>query len=386
MSYSYYLFNLKMELAQLMILVGFIGSSSMLFYIIINICLKLFGIHACEYSTNNDASKLAIITKYIEKTHIFSTSIYGDNKPVGLVVGKWYIAYITTLSIQKRDSVSIGYTVTCWSSRFGHTKSLLDDFVDLEKGMNTYDEKHRTPIKTLEIWRHVGAYKSDTIEKFEIPFINKECDKQQEVITYMHKMAQTSFENEFGYRLIAMIAGPSGTGKSQIAKQFATTINATICDDFNPTSAGENFASLIKTVKPTKKKPLVVLFDEGDKIIERIHEKIKEHEFFVTAAIDKASFNKFMDQLSNYDNVFVIFTMNSTFNAIDKLDRSYTRCGRVNLKVNFGGDESYNTNDVNFLQVEVSNNIAEEINTIRFTQKPVEITTKNVTGEIKKIV
>ena len=371
-----------MELAQLMILVGFIGSSSMLFYIIINICLKPFGIHACEYSTNNDASKLVIITKYIEKTHIFSTSIHGDNKPVGLVVGKWYIAYITTLSIQKRDSVSIGYTVTLWSSRFGHTKSLSDDFVDLEKGTNLDDEKH----ETLEIWRHVGAYKSDAIEKFEITFNNKECDEQQEVITRMQQMAQTSYDNGFGYRLIAMIAGPSGTGKSQIAKQFATTINATISDDFNPTSAGENFASLIRTVKPTKKKPLVVLLDEGDKIIERIHAGIKEHEFFVTVAIDKASFNKFMDQLSNYDNVFVIITMNSTFNAIDQLDPSYIRCGRVDLKVNFGGDDSYNTDDVNFLQVKVLNNIAEKINTIRFTPKPVEITTKYVTGEIKKVV
>jgi SpoVK/Ycf46/Vps4 family AAA+-type ATPase len=189
----------------------------------------------------------------------------------------------------------------------------------------------------------------------------------------MQKMAQTSFENGYGYRLITMIAGPSGTGKSQIAKQFATTINATISDDFNPTKAGENFTSLIKTVKPTKKKPLVVLLDEGDKMIERIHLGIKEHEFFVTTAIDKASFNKFMDQLSNYDNVFVIFTMNSTFNAIDTLDQSYTRCGRVDLKVNFGGDDSYNTDDVNFLQVKLINNIAKNINTIRFTPKSVEI-------------
>ena len=91
-----------------------------------------------------------------------------------------------------------------------------------------------------------------------------------------------------------------------------------------------------------------------------------------------------MDQLSNYDNVFVIITMNSTFNAIDQLDPSYTRCGRVDLKVNFGGDDSYNTDDVNFLQV--LNNIAEKINTIRFTPKPVEITTEDVTVKIKKVV
>jgi hypothetical protein len=89
-----------------------------------------------------------------------------------------------------------------------------------------------------------------------------------------------------------------------------------------------------------------------------------------------------MDQLSNYDNVFVIITMNSTFNAIDTLDHSYTKCGRVDLKVNFGGDDSYNTNDVNFLQVKVLHNIAEQINTIRFTPKPVKILTDEPKKEI----
>ena len=71
---------------------------------------------------------------------------------------------------------------------------------------------------------------------------------------------------------------------------------------------------------------------------------------------------------------------------MEQLDPSYTRCGRVDLKVNFGGDESYNTGDVNFLQVKVLNNIAEKINTIRFTPNPVEITTEDVTGEIKKVI
>lgn len=365
-----------MELAQLMILVGFISSSNMLFYIIINLCLKLFAIHAYEYSTNCDASKVVIITKYIEKTHILSSSIHGDNKPIGIVIGKWYIAYITTINIPKRDSVSIGYTVTFWSSRIGHTKSLSDDLVDLKKGMNTNDDKH----ETLEIWRHVGAYKSDTLEKFVIPFNNKECYEQDKVIKHMKEMAQTSYENGFGNRLIVMIAGPSGTGKSQIAKQFAKIMNATISDDFNPTRAGENYASLIKTIKPTKKKPLVVLLDEGDKTFQRIHAGIKEHEFFVTPAIDKATHNMFMDRLSNYDNVFVIITMNSTFNSIDELDPSYTRYGRVDLKVNFGGDDSYNSE--NCFKVNISNNIAKNINTIRFTQKPV-ITS---ISEIKKVV
>ena len=368
-----------MELAQLMILVGFIGSSSMLFYIIINICLKFFAIHACEFNTNGDASKVAIIAKYIDKSHIFSTSTHGDKKPIGLVIGIWYIAYITTISIQKRDSVSIGYTIIFWSSIMGHKKSFSDDFVDIEKEINS-DDKCMNTIKT---WRHVGAYKSTTIEQFDISFFNEDCAEQLKVIKHMKKLIQTSCDNEFGNRLIVMIAGPSGTGKSQIAKQFAKIMNATISDNFNPTCAGENFESLIKTINPTKKNPLVVLLDEGDKTIKQIHTGIKEHEFFVTPTTDKTSYNRFMDRLGDYDNVFVIITMNSTFNAIDKLDPSYTRCGRIDLKVNFGGDESYNPANGYFIHVKPFANIAKDINLKRFTPKIEVNPTENIISDIK---
>ena len=68
------------------------------------------------------------------------------------------------------------------------------------------------------------------------------------------------------------------------------------------------------------------------------------------------------------------------------LDSSYTRCGHVDLRVNYGDDDLYNTDDNNFFQVKVLNNIAEKINTICVTPKPVEITTEDVTGEIKKVV
>ena len=169
-----------------------------------------------------------------------------------------------------------------------------------------------------------------------------------------------------------MIAGPSGTGKSQIAKQFAMAMGATFSDDFVPTHAGENFASLIKNVKPTRSKPLVVLLDEGDKTFKRIHEgTVKEHEFFVTPVADKASHNTFMDRIGEHDNVFVIITMNSTFNEIDELDPSYTRCGRIDLKVNFGGNESYKSADETcYVHVRPFKNIAIDRHAKRFTAKP----------------
>lgn len=371
-----------MELAQLMILVGFIETSSMLFYIILNICLKLIGIHAHEFCTNTDASTVVIITKYIEKYHFISTSTHGG-KPVGLIIGKYFVAYITIFKIQQRDDVKVGYTIIFWSSNKGHKKSLSYDSDDLKKEI---PEDDNIIMNTIETWRHIGAYKSDTIEKFSIPFYNNSCHEQEEVITLMKKMCETSFENGYGMRLIVMIAGPSGTGKSQIAKQFAKKMNATLLDDFNPTSSGQNYPSLIKTIKPTRDKPLTVLIDESDKIIEEIHKGLSEHEFLVTPATNKATFNTFMDRLADSDNVIVIFTMNSTFNYIDSLDSSYTRCGRINLKINFGGDDTYNPTEGDYFHVKPFKNIATTINTKRFTSKSIVISNIESQDKIKKSV
>lgn len=356
-----------MELAQLMILVGFVGTSSMLFYVITNLCLKLVGIHAREYNTNADASETIIVTTYISKTCILSTSSNKDKIPIGLVIGKWYIAYVSTINIQKRDSVSIGYSVIFWASNLGHTKVSSDD--DIENQKTNVDESV-TPLNTLGVWRHSGSYKSDAIKKIQIFFYNYECAQQTSVIDRMKNMAQMSCDNGFGNRLVVMMSGPSGTGKSQIAKQFAKSINATLCDDFNPTYAGENFVSLIETIKPTRKNPLVILFDEGDKIITKIHtETLKDHEFFVTPVVDKASYNTFMDRIGENDNVFVIFTMNSRFNDIDALDKSYTRSCRIDLKINFGGDESYNPSYGDYMHIKPFENIASNTNKMRFEPK-----------------
>lgn len=375
-----------MELAQLMILVGFIGSCSMLFYVLTNLVLILFGVRAREYSTNADSSAVSILSAYVGKTYAFSTSTNSDKVPIGLVFGKWYVAYVTTVNIQKRDSVSIGYNITFWTTESGHTKSMSDNCLesDVEKGLNGDEKSDCTSnvANTIEIWRHSGSFKSESIEKFNIWFCNEECAQQSEVVRHMKQMVQTSIENGYGNRLVVMIAGPSGTGKSQIAKQFTKAVGGTLADDFHPTHAGENFASLIKTVKPSKKKPLVVLLDEGDKTFHRIqNETIKEHEFLVIPVTDKASHNTFMDRLVEHDNVFIIITMNSSFDDIDRIDPSYTRSGRVDLKVNFGGDDSYNPSNLsnlsnpsngadNFLHIHPFENVAADIHHKRFTPKP----------------
>ena len=161
-------------------------------------------------------------------------------------------------------------------------------------------------------------------------------------------------------------------------------MNGSLCDDFIPTSAGENFASLVKITKPTVEAPLILLLEEGDGTFKKIHENtIKSHEFLNIPVFDKASHNMFMDRLSQYDNVFVIITMNSTFNEIDSLDPSYCRYGRVDLKINFGGDDSYNTDKV--LHIKPFSNISDSVHDLRFATHDIEMGTI-MNSDDKKIV
>ena len=368
-----------MELAQLMVFVSFISNSNVMFYIIFNICLKLLCIHAREFCTNTDANTINIILKYIEKSYYCSTSTLGDKKPIGLVIGKWYIVYISTFGIQKRDSVSIGYNITFWASNIEHNKSLSDNIINIENQLPTDD---KIGLFTTETWRHVGSYKGDVVDKLLITFYNKECNQQRIVIKRIIEMVETSFVNGYGYRLIVMISGPSGTGKSHIASLLARELKGSLCDDFNPTNSGQNLTSLIKTINPSKDKPLVLQIDEWDETIKIIHTGIKQHEFFVTLVRNKETYNTFMDRLKDCDNVIVIFTMNSKFDEINSLDASYIRNGRVDLKVSFGGDSSYNPIDMtdnNFICIPPFPNIAKNINEERFTPE------SNIISSINKI-
>ncbi len=88
------------------------------------------------------------------------------------------------------------------------------------------------------------------------------------------------------------------------------------------------------------------MLDEADQMFIDIHgQKIKENEFLVTPVRNKPGWNTFADRLTEVDNVILIITMNKSFKEIDEMDPSYTRYGRIDFKVNFGGNEEWNSTD-----------------------------------------
>lgn len=370
-----------MELTTLILLTSFLTTASVGLYIIINLLIRIFGIYTREFSTKADATNTLIIIKHIKKTFIFSLStqyINGEISPSGIIIGKEYLAYVKTDDIVKRNDIVTGYIITIWS-RCEYLESLSGD---IENGIeNEIDDQTNSNMITL--WRHTGYFKDSSYESFDVRFGLDSFIEQEQIINIIIEMANSSDLNGYGWRLSVIISGPPGSGKTEIGKLLTHKIKGTLCDDFRPTQAGENFSSLIKIIKPTKKKPLILVLDEWDTAINSIHNKsIKEHEFLVTPVTDKCTYNQFMDRLCELDNTIVLFTMNSKFEDIDKLDKSYTRCGRIDCKITF---EKNNVSVLPFEDIGIASfNFSKRFKKDTTIQFPVEMFSKTETSVIKK--
>lgn len=130
----------------------------------------------------------------------------------------------------------------------------------------------------------------------------------------------------------AFISGQPGTGKSTIASLLTLKLNALLCETFDPTRPGFTLSKLVIRAKPTREKPLVILFDEVDVMIHDIHHGITPHKNIPIWVLNKSTFNKFLDHMRFHEHVILIMTSNLTKEQIsEKYDPCYLRKGRVNL-------------------------------------------------------
>lgn len=130
----------------------------------------------------------------------------------------------------------------------------------------------------------------------------------------------------------AFISGLPGTGKSTIAALLTMKLNGVLCETFDPTRPGFTLSKLIIRANPTKERPLIILFDEVDVIIEDVNSGIVPHKHIPIWIRNKTTFNKFLDHMRFHENVILIMTSNFTKEQIgEKYDPCYLRPGRVHV-------------------------------------------------------
>ena len=132
---------------------------------------------------------------------------------------------------------------------------------------------------------------------------------------------------------VAFIHGPPGTGKSMVGILVANKFSSSFCNTLKPWQPGDTIGCLLSEMETTPQKPLIVVFDEIDLTIVKIHQGIPSHKTVPTAVQDKSGWNNMFDAIQRgfYPNIIVIITSNKGPDFINSLDSSYIRKRRVDL-------------------------------------------------------
>ena len=248
------------------------------------------------------------------------------SKGYGYAIGYWYLLNISVINTECSDSYTI-YMIATKASFEALTKDLNDDDdaeVDLllKKGGDT----DMAP-KAITIWARTGSYQNPWFRKREKPMEEVARGQQEEVIS---KIAEHYRQKR---HTVAYLHGPPGTGKSMVGPLLAERLNGSICSTLKPWQPNDTIDLLHTEVEPTKNKPLIMIFDEVDAALIKIHEGIPAHPKMPTMVADKTGWNHMLDEIQRgmYPNFILLLTSNRGPDFVTSLDPSYIREGRVDL-------------------------------------------------------
>jgi len=240
-------------------------------------------------------------------------------KGYGYSVGFWYVLYVS-----KNDGDFTVYMVATAAS----FKRLTEEGDDEE---SLFDQGWMPPTNTeqnrINIFERTGSYANQWFRKRQREGKEVACGQQGNIVSEIVK------DYVKRKHTVAYIHGEPGTGKSMVGILVANEFGSHFCNTLKLWQPGDTLATLICEVEPTPQKPLVIVFDEFDAVIEKIHVGIPPHKNIPIVVADKAGWNHMLDSIQRgmYPNIILILTSNRGPDYIKSLDPSYIRKGRVDL-------------------------------------------------------
>lgn len=245
------------------------------------------------------------------------STIISEDNPRGWIWGWPYIGYVSELGSANSCSNVELYIYT--------TKAYYDQMVNQDQHKNSVEKS------MINLWGRSGNFFWLKYNKRQIDVNKFNCrDNQKQTV---EQIIECYKEKE---NVVAYIHGEQGAGKSIVPILIAKDLKGSICIDFNPTDPGDNLELVYNSICPSKENPLVLVFEEVDIMITKIHNgMIKKHKSVPTSVLDKTGFNTMLDWIDRglYPNLILIMTSNKSPDYVDSLDRSYLREGRVDLKI-----------------------------------------------------
>ncbi len=297
---------------------------------IIFLLSSLVGIRLTKLEGN---TKINIIRK-----KILYSSIQNNKEPAGLAIGKWFLCFFSE-TMQNQNPVNIIYIIS--TKNFINQILNKNDNIDDSNDDND-DNDNNKEKKGITLYQREGNYWNFRYES-RIFYPKKMLERCSQSIILDAIESRYTFENQNLCSII--ISGEPGNGKSTIAILLAKRLlnnfsssyieKVNFVDSWNPTDPGDTFENIYTTILPNKREPLIVVLEEIDGIINNIHNnKIERHKNIPIQMTCKKDWNSFFDKFSNgrYPYTYIICTTNKTFNDFDKMDTSYLRNNRINLK------------------------------------------------------
>lgn len=277
--------------------------------------LKIFDVHLYTIQNKDKINHIRNIVKYS-----MCMRYNDESNPLGLVIHPKMIAYFPT-------------------DYFGRKVHILlrkkDRFNILEKTNKPVIEKI-IPIKYKDTQESKidYCYRSGDFSFFEYKkskmYINTSMFTEEQRQIYNNIMDIYNKKNN----VKCYLYGNVNSGKTFLAYLMARELNCYLCDTFNPTEPSDNFSNIYTSIHPSPKKPLIILLDEVDIMIHKIHNQtILPHKHNTIQVYNKLTWNNMLDKLDYglYPNVILLLCSNVTTQDINKLDPSYLRQGRIDL-------------------------------------------------------
>jgi SpoVK/Ycf46/Vps4 family AAA+-type ATPase len=237
----------------------------------------------------------------------------------GYSIGYWYIA-----SISGESSESSIYLIATEASYKALTR-------DADEPMIEFDEEVEeiTPRRKIYIHERTGIYECAWWRRRERDAYDIPTEEQAALI------AKIKANQKKHRHTVVLLHGPPCTGKSMMGVLLANEYGGNLCETLKPWQPGDSIGQLHAEVEPTPEKPLIIVFNEIDAALMKIHEGIPPHEKIPIAVADKTGWNGMLDNIDRrmYQDVILIMTSNRDPEFIDALDPSYIREGRVDFIV-----------------------------------------------------
>ena len=308
---SNHLINHHMSLLAPLLAINFLNYIPWTFIFLLT---QIFGIRLYYIKKSEECTRIQNRIKV-------SSHTTDGGKSYGYSYGYWYILHLTG---NEDDNISVYMISTADSFKALTEEVKEDDKSLLEQGWKPPEITDESKINIHERYGSFGNawFRKRSREAKDLPIGQQGTIVDNIVQDYMKRR-----------HTVAFIHGPPGTGKSMVGILVANRFSSSFCNTLKPWQPGDTIGSLLSEVEPTAQKPLVIVFDEIDLTLIKIHQGIPPHKTVPTLVADKSGWNNMFDAIQRgfYPNIIVIITSNKGPEFINSLDPSYIRKGRVDL-------------------------------------------------------